>query len=86
MNTFGYPEDTITENNYNDILKHLNMTHQETIQGLQLQTCDMQSLLSQVYTILYLFRKLQNFNIVVNSSITDKLFSLANEMVSGCNV
>ncbi|KAF3707643.1 Sodium-dependent neutral amino acid transporter B(0)AT1 [Channa argus] len=47
MNAFGYPENNITESNYNDVLTHLNNTNPDIIQGLQLQTCDMQFFLSQ---------------------------------------
>ncbi|TNN86074.1 Sodium-dependent neutral amino acid transporter B(0)AT1 [Liparis tanakae] len=47
MNTFNYPENIITENNYNEVLSNLNQTHPDIIQGLQLQTCDLQVFLSQ---------------------------------------
>ncbi|TNN86072.1 Sodium-dependent neutral amino acid transporter B(0)AT1 [Liparis tanakae] len=47
MNTFNYPENIITENNYNEFLSNLNQTHPDIIQGLQLQTCDLQVFLSQ---------------------------------------
>lgn len=48
MNAFNYPENNITESNYNEVLTHLNQTNPDIIQELQLQTCDMQVLLSQV--------------------------------------
>lgn len=48
MNAFNYPENNITESNYNDVLTHLNQTSPDIIQGLQLETCDLQALLSQV--------------------------------------
>lgn len=77
MNTFNYPENSITENNYDEILTHLNQTNPEIIQGLQLQTCDIQVFLSQVnMTFAY-------FKAVVNSSIIDNLFSLTDERVNG---
>lgn len=80
MNTFNYPENSITENNYDEILTHLNQTNPEIIQGLQLQTCDIQVFLSQVnMTFAY-------FKAVVNSSIIDNLFSLTDERVNGWNV
>uniref|UniRef100_A0A8C7YT12 Transporter n=1 Tax=Oryzias sinensis TaxID=183150 RepID=A0A8C7YT12_9TELE len=47
MNTFNYPEDNITESNYNEVLTHLNQTSPDIIQGLNLQTCDLQFFLSQ---------------------------------------
>ncbi|XP_056270946.1 sodium-dependent neutral amino acid transporter B(0)AT1-like [Pseudoliparis swirei] len=47
MNTFNYPENIITENNYNEVLSYLNQTNPDIIQGLQLQTCDLQVFLSQ---------------------------------------
>lgn len=48
MNAFNYPENNITESNYDDVLTHLNRTNPEIIEGLQLKTCDMQVFLSQV--------------------------------------
>lgn len=48
MNAFNYPENNITEGNYNDVLTYLNQTQPDMIQRLQLQTCDMQFFLSQV--------------------------------------
>lgn len=48
MNAFNYPENNITESNYNDVLSHLNKTNPDIIQGLELRTCDMQFFLSQV--------------------------------------
>ncbi|GLD57932.1 sodium-dependent neutral amino acid transporter B(0)AT1-like protein [Lates japonicus] len=47
MNEFNYPENTITESNYDQILVQLNQTSPHIIQGLDLQTCDMQFFLSQ---------------------------------------
>lgn len=52
MNAFNYPENNITENNYHDVLAHLNQTSPDIIQGLNLQTCDMQFFLSQVSSVL----------------------------------
>lgn len=48
MNAFNYAENNITESNYQESLTLLNQTAPAIIQGLQLQTCDMQSFLSQV--------------------------------------
>ncbi|KAM7372944.1 hypothetical protein PAMP_007832 [Pampus punctatissimus] len=47
MNAFNFPENDITDSNYNEVLTHLNQSNPDIIQGLQLQTCDMQTLLSQ---------------------------------------
>ncbi|XP_014851507.1 PREDICTED: sodium-dependent neutral amino acid transporter B(0)AT1-like [Poecilia mexicana] len=47
MNTFNYPENNITQSNYDEILTHLNHTSPDVIQGLSLQNCDMQTFLSQ---------------------------------------
>uniref|UniRef100_A0A3P9Q1G0 Transporter n=1 Tax=Poecilia reticulata TaxID=8081 RepID=A0A3P9Q1G0_POERE len=47
MNAFNYPENNITQSNYNEILTHLNNTSPDVIQGLSLQICDMQTFLSQ---------------------------------------
>ncbi|KAM4539741.1 sodium-dependent neutral amino acid transporter B(0)AT1-like [Odontesthes bonariensis] len=46
-NTFDYPESSITDSNYDMVLAQLNQTNPDIIQGLQLQTCDLQALLSQ---------------------------------------
>ena len=48
MNAFNYPENNITEGNYDQVLSQFNQTNPDIIQGLQLQTCDMQTFLSQV--------------------------------------
>ena len=48
MNAFNYPENNITESNYDEVLAHLNHTNPEIIQGLHLETCDLQAFLSQV--------------------------------------
>ncbi|XP_069032841.1 sodium-dependent neutral amino acid transporter B(0)AT1-like [Embiotoca jacksoni] len=47
MNAFNYPENSITDSNYNDLLTQFNQTRPEVIQGLDLQTCDLQTFLSQ---------------------------------------
>ncbi|CAB1442946.1 unnamed protein product [Pleuronectes platessa] len=47
LNAFNYPEDSITGSNYEEVLTHLNQTQPLVIQGLPLQTCDMQTFLSQ---------------------------------------
>lgn len=48
MNAFNYPENNITQSNYDQVLSHLNQTNPDVIQGLSLRTCDMQFFLSQV--------------------------------------
>ncbi|XP_016372983.1 sodium-dependent neutral amino acid transporter B(0)AT1-like [Sinocyclocheilus rhinocerous] len=47
LNTFDLPEGNITESNYEGFLQHLNSTAPQTLQELQLKTCDMQTFLSQ---------------------------------------
>ncbi|XP_034090936.1 sodium-dependent neutral amino acid transporter B(0)AT1-like [Gymnodraco acuticeps] len=47
MNAFNYPENNITDGNYDQVLSQFNQTNPDIIQGLQLQTCDMQTFLSQ---------------------------------------
>lgn len=48
MNAFDYAENNITDSNYNDVLAHLNHTNPNIIEGLNLETCDMNKFLSQV--------------------------------------
>ncbi len=48
MNVFDLPEGNITESNYDSFLQHLNSTAPAVFQELQLKTCDLQTLLSQV--------------------------------------
>uniref|UniRef100_A0A671U0X2 Transporter n=1 Tax=Sparus aurata TaxID=8175 RepID=A0A671U0X2_SPAAU len=47
MNAFDYAENNITDINYNDVLAHLNHTNPNIIEGLNLETCDMNKFLSQ---------------------------------------
>ncbi|XP_010730997.1 sodium-dependent neutral amino acid transporter B(0)AT1-like [Larimichthys crocea] len=47
MDAFNYPENNITDSNYDEVLIHLNQTSPDIIQGLQLKTCNLQSFLSQ---------------------------------------
>lgn len=53
MNAFNYPENNITQSNYDQVLSHLNQTSPDIIQGLNLRTCDMQFFLSQVGKFIY---------------------------------
>ncbi|CAL8294618.1 unnamed protein product [Merluccius merluccius] len=46
-NAFHYPENSITDANYDDVLKLLNSTNPTIIEGLPLQTCDLHAYLSQ---------------------------------------
>lgn len=48
MNAFNLPENTITDSNYEHSLAYYNKTSPDIVQGLQIQTCDMQFFLSQV--------------------------------------
>uniref|UniRef100_A0A3Q3XG24 Transporter n=1 Tax=Mola mola TaxID=94237 RepID=A0A3Q3XG24_MOLML len=47
MNTFNYPEDSITQSNYDEVSSYLNQTYPSVFQGLQLDTCNMDNFLSQ---------------------------------------
>lgn len=50
LNTFELPEDNITVSNYEAAFNHLNSSYPETVLGLDIKTCDMQTLLSEVTT------------------------------------
>jgi len=65
MNTFDYPENNITDSNYNMVLAQLNQTSPDIIQGLQLETCDLQVFLSQV-RVIYLFCLFHGITTVFN--------------------
>ncbi|KAL6473352.1 hypothetical protein MHYP_G00169130 [Metynnis hypsauchen] len=47
LNTFDLPEGNITESNYDEVFRSLNSTDPETIQGLNLTSCDMKTFLSE---------------------------------------
>ncbi|XP_068431398.1 sodium-dependent neutral amino acid transporter B(0)AT1-like [Clinocottus analis] len=47
LNSFELPEDGITTNNYEAALGHLNSSYPDTVLGLDIKTCDMQTLLSE---------------------------------------
>ncbi|XP_068431320.1 sodium-dependent neutral amino acid transporter B(0)AT1-like [Clinocottus analis] len=47
LNTFELPEDGITSSNYEAALNHLNSSYPDTVLGLDIKTCDMQTLLSE---------------------------------------
>lgn len=48
MNAFDLPEGNITENNYDEMMNHLNFTSPGVIAGLNLKTCELENFLSQV--------------------------------------
>lgn len=48
LNTFDLPEANITESNYNQALNELNTTYPDVIQNLNLQTCNLNTFLSEV--------------------------------------
>ena len=48
LDAFELPEGIVTEDNYNLALDHLNASQPHVVQGLNLTTCDMQRLLSEV--------------------------------------
>ncbi|XP_075968815.1 sodium-dependent neutral amino acid transporter B(0)AT1-like [Anarhichas minor] len=47
LNTFDLPEDNITTSNFEAALNHLNSSYPDTVLGLDIKTCDMQTLLSE---------------------------------------
>lgn len=51
MNAFDLPEDNITTANYDAAFTQLNSSFPEVVLGLDIKTCDMQKLLSQVMMI-----------------------------------
>ncbi|KAG9345129.1 hypothetical protein JZ751_009672 [Albula glossodonta] len=46
-NTFDLPEGYVTESNYTESLQILNSTHPQVIEGLDLQSCDLNTFLSE---------------------------------------
>uniref|UniRef100_A0A3Q1GRA9 Transporter n=1 Tax=Acanthochromis polyacanthus TaxID=80966 RepID=A0A3Q1GRA9_9TELE len=51
INAFNYAENSITESNYNEAVNYLNQTNPDVFQGLDLQTCDMQTFLSLAFIV-----------------------------------
>ncbi|XP_036948236.1 sodium-dependent neutral amino acid transporter B(0)AT1-like [Acanthopagrus latus] len=47
LNAFDLPEDSINANNYEEAFSHYNSSRPDIILGLDIQTCDMQKLLSE---------------------------------------
>ncbi|XP_076006034.1 sodium-dependent neutral amino acid transporter B(0)AT1-like [Genypterus blacodes] len=47
LDTFNYPENSITGSNYGEVLNQLNQTSPEIIAGLNLDVCDMKTFLGQ---------------------------------------
>lgn len=48
MNAFDVPEGNITETNYDEMVNHFNLTSPGILAGLNLKTCDLNLLLSEV--------------------------------------
>lgn len=48
LNAFNLPEDSITAENYETALQHLNSSSHDIVLGLNIEKCDMQKLLSEV--------------------------------------
>lgn len=48
LNAFNLPEDSITADNYETALQHLNSSHPHVVLGLNVEKCEMQKLLSEV--------------------------------------
>lgn len=47
LNAFDLIEDSITNSNYESALNHLNASHSDVVQRLNIQTCDLQKFLSE---------------------------------------
>uniref|UniRef100_A0A671U374 Transporter n=1 Tax=Sparus aurata TaxID=8175 RepID=A0A671U374_SPAAU len=47
LNAFDLPEDSINPNNYEEAFSHYNSSRPDIVLGLDIQTCDMQKLLSE---------------------------------------
>lgn len=56
LNGFELPEDSITASNYNAALHHLNSSNPDTVFGLDIKTCDMQKLLSEVPILMKIYQ------------------------------
>lgn len=80
MNAFNYPEGTITESNYKDVLDSLNHTSPGIIQGLAIENCNMHDFLSQVCVLQYRHGALllipQTMIYLSSFSLTDHLSDL----------
>lgn len=48
INTFNYPEGSITQSNYDEVLNKLNATNPVAFQELELNYCNMETFLSEV--------------------------------------
>ena len=51
VNAFDLPEENITTGNYEAEFKHLNSSYPDIVLGLDIKTCDMKKLLSEVSTV-----------------------------------
>lgn len=51
-NTFDLPEDSITAGNYKAAFNQLNSSYPNIVPGLDIKTCDMQKLLSEVTVLI----------------------------------
>lgn len=47
-NYFNYPEDSVTQSNYEDVLANINRTTPAVLSQLDLTNCDLETFLSQV--------------------------------------
>ena len=52
LNAFDLPEDSINANNYEEAFSHYNSSRPDIVLGLDIQTCDMQKLLSEVTVLI----------------------------------
>lgn len=47
-NFFNYPEGSVTQSNYEDVLHNINVTNPGTLEELDLAICNMEKFLSEV--------------------------------------
>ncbi len=55
LNAFDLPEDSITGSIYEEAFYHLNSSSPDIVLGLDIKTCDMQKLLSEVTTLMNIY-------------------------------
>jgi len=69
LNAFDLPEDNITSSNYEAAFNHLNSTYPDTVLGLDIKTCDIQTLLSQVAILIYIYQMTKLFNLFLFTAL-----------------
>lgn len=83
LNAFELPMGTITESNYDEVLQALNSTSPSIILGLNLKTCNMQDLLSQVRPLAPLGSWLGEVMSVFLSDVMSVSYSMFHQGVEG---